>query len=77
LKITVTVREGIDHSALWLEDDGYDSGWILYDPAGQEYFPADSNGMRYSDVFTGKFADPAKYIANFPVMLMWLTLIFL
>ena len=63
----LTVRQGIDHSALWLQDDGAGSGQILYDPAGQEYFPKglDALGMRYEDVFTGKYADPAKYIANF------------
>ncbi|WP_308367967.1 MULTISPECIES: RHS repeat-associated core domain-containing protein [unclassified Microbulbifer] len=63
----LTVRKGIDHSALWLEDDGYGNGKVLYDPAGQEYFPdgLDAIGMRHSDIFTDEYADPNAYINNF------------
>jgi hypothetical protein len=53
-----------------MEDDGNGNGPILYDPAGAEYAPdlsvsAEAQVMRYTDTFTGKYADPDAYIRNF------------
>ena len=63
----LTVRQGIDHSAIWISDDGNGRGPLLYDPAGQEYFPEGEGvlSMRHSDLFSGEYADFEKYIANF------------
>lgn len=71
----LTVKDGLDHSAIWIADGG-DGKPILYDPAGGQYQPKgpgpevpydpyapDPVGMRQEGVFTGKYANVDAYIA--------------
>jgi hypothetical protein len=68
----LSVKEGIDHSAIWMSDGG-DGEPILYDPAGQEYHPKgpgpevpyDPIGMRAGQIFTGKYASVDAYVAAY------------
>jgi hypothetical protein len=73
----LTVKIGLDHSAIWLSDAGNGEP-ILYDPHGGEYMPQgpgsevsynplapDPVGMRAGDIFTGKYADVDGFIAAY------------